>query len=227
MCCSPTVSPGEDEERLGEVPADFEQQAAKSKVRNTVFMLCFFLQVFFTCTLLVLIIVPEAILYYPPICPSSNGPSRPVCTSPQCQLEQYKRADCWLTKRRKRRMVKRGWQGSREEKKLAIMMMSKKRKRLYDQIMKSRRSKAREVRELKRKRKEFEERTRTATKRAKGRMTFFYDNHIFGDNKSALWYTNNLLYMFLIVLLWLSSVKGGIRTSNICLSCLSRRNVPL
>ena len=54
----------------------------------------------------------------------------------------------------------------REEKKLAIMMMSKKRKRLYDQIMKSHRSKAREVRELRRRRKEHEE-TRTAAKRAK------------------------------------------------------------
>ena len=44
----------------------------------------------------------------------------------------------------------------REEKKLAIMMMSKKRKRLYDQIMKSRRMKAKEVRQLKRKRREFD-----------------------------------------------------------------------
>ena len=54
----------------------------------------------------------------------------------------------------------------REEKKLAIMMMSKKRKRLYDQIMKSRRKKAKEVKELKRKRKEFDQ-ARTVSKRAK------------------------------------------------------------
>ena len=54
----------------------------------------------------------------------------------------------------------------REEKKLAIMMMSKKRKRLYDQIMKSRRKKAKEVRELKRKRREFDE-TQTSAKKTK------------------------------------------------------------
>lgn len=54
----------------------------------------------------------------------------------------------------------------REEKKLAIMMMSKKRKRLYDQIMKSRRKKAKEVKELKRKRREFDQ-ARTVSKRAK------------------------------------------------------------
>ena len=54
----------------------------------------------------------------------------------------------------------------REEKRLAIMMMSKKRKRLYDQIMKSRRKKAKEVRELKRKRREFDE-TQTISKKTK------------------------------------------------------------
>ena len=54
----------------------------------------------------------------------------------------------------------------REEKKLAIMMMSKKRKRLYDLIMKSRRKKAKEVSELKRKRREFDE-TQSVSKRAK------------------------------------------------------------
>lgn len=54
----------------------------------------------------------------------------------------------------------------REEKRLAIMMMSKKRKRLYDQIMKSRRKKAKEVRELKRKRREFDE-TQTSAKKTK------------------------------------------------------------
>ena len=54
----------------------------------------------------------------------------------------------------------------REEKKLAIMMMSKKRKRLYDQIMKSRRMKAKEVRQLKRKRREYDE-TQTSTKKTK------------------------------------------------------------
>ena len=37
------------------------------------------------------------------------------------------------------------------------MMMNKKRKRLFDQIMKSRKKKAKEVRELKRKRKDYEE----------------------------------------------------------------------
>lgn len=46
---------------------------------------------------------------------------------------------------------------SKEERKLAIMMMSKKRKRLFDQIMKSRKMKAKEVGELKRKRKHYEE----------------------------------------------------------------------
>ncbi len=45
----------------------------------------------------------------------------------------------------------------REERKLAIMMMSKKRKRLFDQIMKSRNKKRREVRELKRKRTLYDE----------------------------------------------------------------------
>ena len=54
----------------------------------------------------------------------------------------------------------------REEKKLAIMMMSKKRKRLYDQIMKSRRKKAKEVRELKRKRREFDK-TQSSSKKIK------------------------------------------------------------
>lgn len=44
-----------------------------------------------------------------------------------------------------------------EERKLAIMMMSKKRKRLFDQIMKSRNKKRREVSELKRKREQHEE----------------------------------------------------------------------
>lgn len=46
----------------------------------------------------------------------------------------------------------------REERKLAIMMMSKKRKRLLEQIMKSQRKKRTEVRDLKRKRDEHEER---------------------------------------------------------------------
>ncbi len=46
------------------------------------------------------------------------------------------------------------------------MMMTKKRKRLYDQIMKSRRKKAKEVRELKRKRREFDE-TQTSAKKTK------------------------------------------------------------
>ena len=46
------------------------------------------------------------------------------------------------------------------------MMMSKKRKRLYDQIMKSRRMKAKEVRQLKRKRREYDE-TETSAKKTK------------------------------------------------------------
>ena len=49
----------------------------------------------------------------------------------------------------------------REERKLAIMMMSKKRKRLFDQIIKSRNKKRREVSELKRKREEYDEESRT------------------------------------------------------------------
>lgn len=44
----------------------------------------------------------------------------------------------------------------REERKLAIMTMSKKRRRLFDQIMKSRNKKRKEVSELKRKREVYE-----------------------------------------------------------------------
>ena len=51
----------------------------------------------------------------------------------------------------------------REEKKLAVMAMSKKRRRLYNQIMRSRSKKAKQVEELKRRRKEYDERTRTAS----------------------------------------------------------------
>ena len=47
-------------------------------------------------------------------------------------------------------------QQQREEKRLAVMMMSKKRKRLYEQIMKSRRKKAKEVSELKQRRHEYD-----------------------------------------------------------------------
>lgn len=50
-----------------------------------------------------------------------------------------------------------GARRKREERKLAIMMMSKKRRRLLEQIMKSRRLKSREVGELKRKRREYED----------------------------------------------------------------------
>jgi len=46
---------------------------------------------------------------------------------------------------------------TREERKLAIMTMHKKRKRLFDQIMKSRKKKIKEVNELKRKRKAYED----------------------------------------------------------------------
>lgn len=57
---------------------------------------------------------------------------------------------------------------SREERKLAIMMMNKKRKYLFDRIMKSRKKKGKEVRELKRKRKEYEESLeQDSSKRAK------------------------------------------------------------
>ena len=49
----------------------------------------------------------------------------------------------------------------REERKLAIMMMSKKRKRLFDQIMKTRNKKRREVGELKRKREQYDEDSKT------------------------------------------------------------------
>ena len=45
---------------------------------------------------------------------------------------------------------------TKEERKLAIMTMHKKRKRLFDQIMKSRKKKMKEVNELKRKRKEYD-----------------------------------------------------------------------
>ncbi len=45
----------------------------------------------------------------------------------------------------------------REERKLAIMMMSKKRKRLFDQITKSRKLKGKAASELKRKRKEYDD----------------------------------------------------------------------
>ena len=57
----------------------------------------------------------------------------------------------------------------REERKLAIMMMSKKRKHLFDQIMKSRRRRSKEVGELKRKRQEYEDNILegTDTKRVK------------------------------------------------------------
>lgn len=44
-----------------------------------------------------------------------------------------------------------------EEKRLAIMMMTKKKKKLYDMIMKSRKSKAKEVGNLKRKRQSYDE----------------------------------------------------------------------
>lgn len=46
---------------------------------------------------------------------------------------------------------------TREERKLAVMMMSKKRKRLFEHIMKARKKKGREVSELKRKRREYDE----------------------------------------------------------------------
>ena len=48
---------------------------------------------------------------------------------------------------------------------LAVMMMSRKRKRLYEQILKSRRKKATEVKQLKRKRREHE--ALAAAKKAK------------------------------------------------------------
>ena len=53
--------------------------------------------------------------------------------------------------------AKEGPRRTKEERKLAIMMMSKKRKRLFEQIMKARRKKNREVSELKRKRREYDE----------------------------------------------------------------------
>ena len=46
---------------------------------------------------------------------------------------------------------------TKEERKLAIMTMNKRRKRLFDQIMKSRNKKMKEVKELKRKRKDYED----------------------------------------------------------------------
>ena len=54
------------------------------------------------------------------------------------------------------------------------MMMSKKRKRLFEQIMKSKRKKVKEVGELKRKRKEYEEETgrHGEVKRAKMGISF-------------------------------------------------------
>ena len=55
----------------------------------------------------------------------------------------------------------------REERKLAIMMMSKKRKRLFDQIMKSRNMKNRAANELKRKRKEYDDNKLDSNKRVK------------------------------------------------------------
>ena len=55
---------------------------------------------------------------------------------------------------------------SKEERKLAIMMMTKKRKRLFEHIMKARKKKSREVSELKRKRKEYDE-TVASSKRIK------------------------------------------------------------
>ena len=55
----------------------------------------------------------------------------------------------------------------REEKRLSIMAMSKKRKRLYNQIMKTRSKKARQVEELRKRRKEYDEMQRTSRKKAK------------------------------------------------------------
>ena len=57
-------SPGEEEEGeegSGEVPADSQQQEAKSKVRNTLFMLCSFLQVL-SFVILVIIQSSETVL---------------------------------------------------------------------------------------------------------------------------------------------------------------------
>ncbi len=56
---------------------------------------------------------------------------------------------------------------TREERKLAIMMMTKKRKRLFEHIMKAHRRKNREVNELKRKRKEYDETKLADSKRIK------------------------------------------------------------
>ena len=50
---------------------------------------------------------------------------------------------------------------TREERKLAIMTMNKKKKRLFDQIMKSRRKKIKEVIELRRKRKIYDDELKT------------------------------------------------------------------
>ncbi len=52
----------------------------------------------------------------------------------------------------------------KEEKKLAIMAMSKKRKRLYNMIMRSRSKKTKQVEELKTRRKEHDELHRTDRK---------------------------------------------------------------
>lgn len=49
----------------------------------------------------------------------------------------------------------------REEKRLAVMAMSKKRRRLYNMIMRSRSKKARHVEELKKRRREYDELQRT------------------------------------------------------------------
>lgn len=55
----------------------------------------------------------------------------------------------------------------KEEKRLAVMAMSKKRKRLYSQIIKIRSKKARQVKELQSKRKAYDELQRTSRKKAR------------------------------------------------------------